>query len=243
MVEVDVSKDNIARGEKIQEIICNAFKKCGLNCIDRTRANKYDIDLEILCGSRSVFIEVEETSRRYWDSHSPKPIYPSKLLTMPLRKVKYFIKEFNTEDFRNFLPQTIDEFFSFINKKGINLNKLTEIDNTVYLKCNYGAKYFFIAKSKHIRIALQHKLPDQEYIDKLIRKAKKRFVNHLFYGNMWENKYSRNYEGILREDPVTLVIGSLGSDYIVWGNTNNICELLKKSIIYTKHGDETIILR
>jgi hypothetical protein len=225
-------RDSIKRGESIQEFICSVFrKKCGFECPGNTKSDKYDIDLEVVIEGQIVFVEVEETYKRYWPENRPKPSYPSGLLTMPLRKIKYFIREF--KNFTEFTPQSIKEFINFVRENKISLNELSYIPNAYYMKTNYNAKYFFVVDSLHILKSLSFDLEDQDVISSTIRRLS-RSNNFRFYNNIWENKRVRNYKGQPRDDKVLLIVGTLESSYIRWGKLDTICDIFKTIIKKTR---------
>jgi len=87
-----VIRDSFHRGEKIEDVICKFFEDfCNFKC--RRNKDRCDIDLIVEINGKSVLIEVEESGANYWPSNEPYPTVPSNLISMPIRKIKYFVNE------------------------------------------------------------------------------------------------------------------------------------------------------
>ena len=109
-------------------------------------------------------IEVEETSRRTWPEYSQKPRFPSGLLTMPIRKIKYFVEE--GSEIENYLMEhgSIDSIQQFT--KIYHNVKFTPKRDVIrlFMKCSYNFNYACIATSDLIKESLNNELKDQSQV-------------------------------------------------------------------------------
>jgi len=219
----DSYKRGITKELKLMDTINNYSD---WNC--QKNSDPYDIDLIVhLTKGRKILIEVEETGKRYWPSISSKPSYPSGLLTMPIRKIKYFISDFKKIEKASF--NSLEDFFKFYPKTTIFKPRSNKNEIRIYVKGSYNLKYICIVTEDIIVKSLNSNLADQQYVNRRIRKLKQD-TRWIFYNNLWFNPEVKNMKGKKREDPILLILGTIQQkkNGIIWEPLDNIVKILEK---------------
>jgi len=229
MVIRDDYKRGVSKEHELKKIIVDI---CKFHC--NKNKDPYDIDLVInLHENKKILIEVEETSDRSWPSDSLKPKFYSKLLTMPIRKVKYFI-----DDFKKLEKKTIgsiEEFIKLYPKNTLFKSRNSKDEIRLYIKGNYNLKHLCVVSEEIIVKALNGKLRDQKLVDKCVGKLKKN-SKWKFSGNLWYNPSVRNMKGEYRDDRVLLILGLIdGNNDLIWIEQSSVCTVLK-GLIKSKWG-------
>jgi hypothetical protein len=230
-------RDSIKRGESFElEVIKFLKDKCGIDC--RKNDNKYDIDIVAEIDGKEALIEVEESSDRYWPSHSNRPTIPSKLLTIPIRKIKYFVNEgYTLEEYlkKYGTIRSIEEFESIFD----GVDKFTPKDDKlrIWLKLSHNfGEYLCIVTQNVICDALNHNLKDQSDVDKRILELKEissnsRYLRWYFKNNLWENRNVKSMNGKPRDDPVLLILGRVDKENdLIFCHKRELCYKLKQLV-------------
>jgi len=226
-----IIRDDYDRGvSKENELIKAIRDLCGFNCYKND--NAYDIDLVIsLSKDKKILIEVEETSYRSWPNSSPKPNFPSGFLTMPIRKVKYFISDFSKLERK--VINSIEDFLELYPPNTLFKPRSHENEIRLYIKGSYNLEYLCLVGEDTIIKSLNNKLDDQELVNKRILELQKerRKNRWIFWRNLWYNPDVKNMKGEYRSDPVLLILGLIDkSNDLIWIHRSNICTILKKLI-------------
>lgn len=220
--------------KEIEEKIKNKLNRCGYSC--KKNPNKYDIDIVAVAkNGQTFYVEVEESSSQFWPSDKPKPTVLSNLITIPIRKIKFFISQGEKIDTHLQMHSTINTINEFYNiysdiydKK---LFKPKKDSARIWIKTSYNATYFCIADQIDIVSALNRGLPDQNEVYQKIQKIKK-WDNWQFKDNIWYNPIVKGSSGKIRSDPVLLTLGTVDSDNqrLIWDSTNNLCEKISEAL-------------
>ena len=225
-------RDNLNRGvNKEFDIINFILGECDVISVNKN-SNEYDIDVVLeLPNNKKALIEIEETSLKNWPPNKRKPLVPSKLFTIPLRKIKYFVEE--SELLSSYLKtnstiKSIAEFNSIIPKK--TKYKVKTDCYRIYIKGSYNLKNLCIVKSRLIVNSLNYVLKDQTQIDKRKNIITTWNPKWKFQKNIWENNSVKNYSNQFREDPLLLIVGHLEySKDLIWIEEKELCqEVLEK---------------
>jgi len=234
-------RDSIKRGESFELKVMEFLKdRCGIDCWKNY--DKYDIDIVAEIDGNEVLIEVEESDSRYWPSHSKRPTLnykiPSKLLTIPIRKIKYFVNEGDIlEEYlkRYRTIRSIKEFESIFN----SVDKFTPKDDRlrIWLKLSHNfGEYLCIVTQNVICDALNHNLKDQSDVDKRILELKEissnsRYLRWYFKNNLWENRNVKSMNGKPRDDPVLLILGRVDKENdLIFCHKRELCYKLKQLV-------------
>lgn len=174
--------------------------------------DEYDIDLILLKRNDNqeiiAYIEVEGSNERSWNDQS-KPSWPSGLMTMPLRKLKFFIKE--NDKMIAFLREksTIekDEFFALYSLNSSNYKFTPLLDKPrFWLKISNSGRYFCVTDTLNIVSMVNQIKPKSGY-----------------ERNIWRNPRVTNKMGQIRSDQTLIVVGDIKTvdDGLVWGQFFN----------------------
>ncbi|MGJ8454324.1 hypothetical protein ACSFC1_03365 [Pseudothermotoga sp. U03pept] len=223
-------RDSYERGEEQERKIIELLKAKGMSA--EKNYDKYDIYIIIrFAEGICILAEIEETSCRSWPSSSEKPLYPSKLFTMPIRKIKYFVgNAWALEEYLkvNRSIRSIEEFNQLFDKSTTFVPK-NDGRIRLYIKGSCNLEHLCIVKSETIVKALNHNLADQDKVDKRIDDLKRQAkgLNFNFQGNIWENNEVKNFKGERREDPVTLVLGHIEEkNDLIWLKLDDLHKIL-----------------
>ena len=219
------------RSKKIEEKIKNKLKECGYLC--GKNPNKYGIDIVAENDKNQFYVEVEESYPRFWPSDKTKPTVLSHLITMPIRKIKFFITDGKIMD--TFLQthgtvSTIDEFYNIYkeiyDKKNFKPKKDAAI---IWIKTNYKATYFCIADQIDIVLGLNRELSDQNEVIQRIKEIE-RYDRWQFMDNIWYNPAVKGSSGEARKDPILLILGTISSDNqrLIWDSIDNLCKRINE---------------
>jgi len=228
-------EDYGGRAREIEIKIKNKLKDCGYSC--EKNPDKYDIDIITRDGKNQFYVEVEESYPNFWPSNKTKPTVPSGLITMPIRKIKFFIADgerMSTFLQANSTVSTINEFCNIYrdacDKKTFEPKKDSA---RIWIKTSYEAISFCIADQIDITLALNRKLPDQDAVDQRIKEISDHNTWQ-FVDNIWYNPLVRGSSGEIRGDPVLLILGTVNADNqrLIWDSMSNLCsginEVLKR---------------
>jgi len=224
-------RDSLNRGVSIEFSIIHILRECKAFRAVYKNTNPYDIDVIIeLSDGRKILIEVEETSSRSWPPTEQKPKFPSGLLTIPIRKIKFFISESVKLDrylTENGTINSISEFLEIF-PEDYYFKPLTEADCIrLYMKGSTNMQYICIVDQSVIIKALNYELKDQKCVDMVIKKLSER-KSWKFYKNLWENWDVRNMEGVKREDKLLLILGCINEGEFIWTNLDSLCMEIKE---------------
>lgn len=210
-------KDNLNRGVSKELLLIDFIKQtCKLNVYKNP--DPFDIDLVIyLRSGRKILLEIEETSKRNWPEDKQKPQTPSLLFTMPLRKIKYFIRNGHIlSDYlrKNSSINSIEEFnFLYPENKFESRSDCIRI----YIKGSYNLAKLCVVRNEVIVKSLNNELVDQQKVNQRISEIKRWNSRWRFKGNIWENTSVKNYDEVIREDPLLLILGHVEfSPDLVW---------------------------
>ncbi|WAM36915.1 hypothetical protein [Caldicellulosiruptor acetigenus] len=216
-------RDDYERGMEMEKKVIKILKKHGIHA--EKNCDPYDIDLIVnLCG-KSILIEVEETKEKYWPCCFKKPCYPSKLFTMPIRKIKYFIENKTKQDLtlneylrEKFTIGSIKEFYEEVFEINTRFEGKRDEKIRIYVKGSYNLENLCIVKSNTVIKSLNKELVDQDKVNEQIKEMEqKQQKKWSFWGNLWENREVTNFEGQLRDDPVTLILGHIEAENeLIW---------------------------
>jgi len=226
-------RDDYERGVRKEHVLKDIINNCKFHC-DKNN-DPYDIDLVVnLREDKRILIEVEETSERNWPSDSYNPEFPSGLLTMPIRKVKYFID--NSEKLEKKSINSIEEFTKLYPNNILFKPKSSKDEIRLYIKGSFNLKHLCLIRESTIVESLNSKLSDQKFVDMRIKELKQKNSNWKFLGNLWYNPYVKNMKGKDRDDPVLLILGLFErKNDLIWIEQSRICDVLKK-LIKSKWG-------
>jgi hypothetical protein len=231
---VNLIRDDLSRGVSKEFSLLELIKKyCDVIKKIYKNPNIYDIDLIVeLKNNKEVLLEIEETSRRNWPEKHSKPDIPSKLFTMPLRKIKYFIKNGDLLEkylIKNSTISSISEF-NTLYAKGTRF-ELNNDKIRIYIKGSYNLKKLCVIKSRVILKSLNNQLSDQIAIKKRIKEISDWNGSWTFQNNLWENKLVKNYENEIREDPILLIVGHVDKENdLIWIEDKDICKTIFEHI-------------
>lgn len=171
-----------------------------------------------------IYIEVEETSARTWPETQSKPSFSSGLLTMPIRKVKYFIKDYRKLELKSF--DKINDFTNLFPGNKIFQPRASKDEIRLYVKGSQNLKYICLVKDDIIIKALNQQLVDQQFVNQKIKQLKN--PNWKFKGNIWGNPYVKNMNDETRDDKLLLILGTLSdkNNGLIWIKAEDICKYL-----------------
>lgn len=183
--------------------------------------DKYDIDVILYNnqGKKIAYLEVEGTHQGWW-SNTERSTWPSNLMTMPIRKMKYFIQE--NSSLHDYLLEngTIekDQFIQLysLNDEEFTLNVIEGLPR-FWIKISYCGRYFCICSKDEI----VEKINQSKYY------PDKRITNHEgYFRNIWYN------ERIPRDDKTVLVLGEIDGNELFFGKfeNNDLYRYLKRYI-------------
>jgi len=226
-------RDSLERGvEKELEIKEFLEKYCDIVKNARKNPDEYDIDLIVETKNNKIRFEIEETSSRNWPSDSKKATFSSNLLTMPLRKIKYFIKE--SGKIGDFLEErgTIKSFEDFYELyPDDHIFEPTNQDN-YYIKGSYKMNYLSISNPTLIVNSLNYNLKDQSHVDKRVNNVKDWVDSWKINQNIWLNPSVKNMSGKSRSDPMLLILGHIQKDNeINWVEKTELCDFILGKVV------------
>jgi hypothetical protein len=193
------------------------------NNVGEGREDEIDIAL-FKEGLIIAYIEVEGTHADNWNNTERPEKWgrKSNLMTMPLRKIKYFI-----EDNSALIKRESVEVKEFIKIYGLDNPKVKLKVNTdlprFWIKISHCRKFFCICYKDEIveKINQEYYYPD------------KRYKNHEgYYRNLWFNPFVTNYKGELRSEQTQIVLGKIYGDELYFGEFegNDLYNYLKRYI-------------
>lgn len=224
-------RDSIERGEEMERIVLEQLKKCEKFRNVKKNEDPYDIDLVVEVEGRKILIEVEETAKRNWPSNEPKPLFISGFLTMPARKIKYFVDDGNSMESYLTKHRSIDSIEEFKKLyKGVQCFKPIRRDKEVriYLKGSHKMEHICIVRQEIIVNALNGTLIDQKFVEK--RKNELTNGHWQFEKNLWENNSVTNMKNEPRDDKLLLILGLFDREDngLIWGKLSDLCQLLQE---------------
>lgn len=182
---------------------------------------KYDIDVIIYNNQEKkiAYLEVEGNHEDSW-SDTERSTWPSNLMTMPIRKMKYFIQEYPPLHDYLLENSTIekDQFIQLycLNDEEVTLNVIEGLPR-FWIKISNCGRYFCICSKEEI----VEKINQSKYY------PDKRIMNHEgYFRNIWYNKH------ISRDDKTFLVLGEIDGNELFFGKfeDNDLYRYLKKYI-------------
>jgi len=232
---MDMIRDDYKRGEEMEEKLIIILKDNGIDA--EKNPDPYDIDVIVNLGDDIyILIEIEETSSRNWPPNYTKPNYRSKLFTMPIRKIKYFIgnktkTNITLDDYlkKNSTIESIKEFNKLFDD---NTKFVSKNDKKIrlYIKGSFELNNLCIVKSETIIKALNNTLIDQCKVNQQIKEiSNKNKKDWDFKGNLWENRCVKNFKNQKRDDPVTLILGHIEEkNELIWISKDQLYDTLYK---------------